>query len=90
MKSDFTEINHLAILRFERVINGLLSAVIVKIGKGGKNTPHYHLNMSDLQNHVEEKLLFLILKQQDWVNNLHLVYFLFSCSLRVLNMNIHF
>ena len=29
--------------------------------------------MSVLQNFVEEKLLFLILKQQDWMNKLYLV-----------------
>lgn len=81
VKSVFTEINHLAILRFERVINGLFSAIIVKIEKGGKNTPHYHLNLSILQNSAEAKLLFIILKQQDWVNTLHLVYFLLSFSL---------
>jgi hypothetical protein len=36
VKAVFTEINHLAILRFERVINGFFSAIIVKIGKGGE------------------------------------------------------
>lgn len=59
--------------------------------KRGKNTPHYHLNMSVLQNSVVAKLLFIILKQQDWVNNLHLVYFLLSSSLIVtFNINTHF
>ena len=43
VKSDFTEINHLTILRFERVVNGLLSAIIMEIEKGGNNTPRYHL-----------------------------------------------
>lgn len=51
VKSDFTEINHLAILRSERVINGLLSAIFVKIEKEGKNDPTLsfkHVNSSKL------------------------------------------
>ena len=43
VKSDSTEINHLTILRFERVVNGLLSAIIMEIEKGGNDTPRYHL-----------------------------------------------
>lgn len=43
VKSDFTEINHLAILRFERVVHSLLSATIMEIEKGGNNTPQHNL-----------------------------------------------
>lgn len=49
VKSVFIEINHLAILRFERVINGLFSAIIVKIEKGEKKHPTLsfkHVNSS--------------------------------------------
>lgn len=45
VKPDFTEISHLAILRFERVVNGLLSAIIMEIEKGGNNTPRYNLRL---------------------------------------------
>lgn len=51
VKSDFTEINHLTILRSERVINGLLSAIFVKIEKEGENGPTLsfkHVNSSKL------------------------------------------
>lgn len=39
VKSVFTEISHLVILRFKKVIKALFSAIIVKIEKGGK-TPY--------------------------------------------------
>lgn len=62
VKSVFTGINHLTILRFERVINGLFSAIIVKRGKGGKH-PTLSLKRVSFQNSAEEKLLlFFLLK----------------------------
>lgn len=43
--------------------------------KGGKNTPHYHLNMSILQNSAEAKLLFLY-----WNNKIGWISYLWCIS----------